>query len=261
MEGALKRFGYVYLGLVLVYIVLPAGIVAFDSINSATSFPSPFEHATMRWYLALLNRPAFISAAALSAEIALLSATTATVIAFGAAYALARAPLRGKHAIATALMGPLFVPEIVMGLAILQVISMVHVPPSLFVLVLAHTVFVMPFIFRLVLAGFSQFDFNLEDAARSLGARPFRALWRVTLPLLRPSLIAGFTLAAIMSFVNLPISMFLTTPRTATLPVAMFAYMESRIDPMIAAMATLMVLLAAAASIFLGRGLRIQIIG
>jgi putative spermidine/putrescine transport system permease protein len=119
----------------------------------------------------------------------------------------------------------------------------------------------MPFVFRLVLASFTRFDFNLEDAARSLGAGPLRALWHVTLPLTRPALLAGFTLSAIMSFVNLPISMFLTTPQTATLPVAVFSYIESRIDPVVAAVATLVVVVSALATLFLDRVLRIRIIG
>jgi putative spermidine/putrescine transport system permease protein len=121
-------------------------------------------------------------------------------------------------------------------------------------------VFVLPFSLRLVIAGFSRFDFALEDAARSLGAGQARALWYITLPLVRPSLVAGFILSAILSFVNLPLSMFLTTPSTATLPVAVFAYMESRIDPLVAAVATLVVVIAAGATLFVDRVLKIRIL-
>ena len=245
----------------MLFVLIPALVVAFDSVNSATSFPSAFEHATGRWYAALLDQTEFLQAAWVSAEVALLAATAATAAAFLAAYVLSRQRPRGRDAIATALMGPLFVPEIVMGLAILQLAGQLDLPLTLPVLVAAHTVFVMPFVFRLVLASFSRFDFNLENAARSLGAGPLRTLWRVTLPLTRPSLVAGFALAAIMSFVNLPVSMFLTTPRTATLPVVVFAYIESRIDPLVAAVATLVVVLAAVVTIVLDRVLKIRILG
>ena len=66
----------------------------------------------------------------------------------------------------------------------------------------------------------------------------------VTLPLARTALIAGFVFAFILSFVNLPLSLFLTNPGTATLPIVMFAYMESRIDPLVAAVASMVVLAA-----------------
>jgi putative spermidine/putrescine transport system permease protein len=256
----LRRAGYVFMAVLLVFMLAPALVVVFDSINSATSFPSPFEHATLHWYAALLDQPDFLQAAATSAEIALLAASAATIAAFLAGYALSRRPPRGRDAIVTALMGPLFVPEIVVGLAILELANMLDLAPTLPMLAAAHTVFVMPFALRLVLSSFSRFDFDIEDAARSLGATKARALWRITLPLTRPSLIAGFTLSAIMSFVNLPISMFLTTPRTTTLPVAVFSYIESRIDPLVAAIATLVVFLSAVAVICFDRLLRVRII-
>ena len=131
------------------------------------------------------------------------------------------------------------------------------VPP---VLVAAHSVFVLPLTVRLVLAGFSRFDFHLEQAARDLGANRFQILIFVTLPLVRPSVFAGFILSAVLSFVNLPLSMFLTTAQTATLPVIAFAYMESRIDPMIAAVATLVMVVAACVAICIDRILRVRIL-
>ena len=74
-----------------------------------------------------------------------------------------------------------------------------------------------------------------------------------------PSLLGGFVLSAVLSFVNLPLSMFLTTAQTATLPVIAFAYMESRIDPMIAAVATLVMMIAVTIAIAIDRLLRIRL--
>jgi putative spermidine/putrescine transport system permease protein len=257
----IRRLGHLYLAVVMLFVLTPALVVVFDSINSATSFPSPFEHATLHWFAALLDQPDFLAAAATSFEIAALAASCATLAAFLAGYALSRRPPRARTIIVTALMGPLFVPEIVMGLAILELANMLDLPPTLPVLVAAHTVFIMPFALRLVLSGFSLFDFAIEDAARSLGAGPWRAVLRITIPLTAPSLIAGFLLSGIMSFVNLPISLFLTTPQTATLPVAVFAYIESRIDPLVAAIATLVVAVSALVALLLDRVLRIRILG
>jgi len=164
-----------------------------------------------------------------------------------------------RTAASTALASPLLVPEIVAGLAVLQMAQSVGAPLGLGVLIGTHAAFVLPVTVRLLLAGLARLDTALEDAARSMGAGPMRATWLVTLPLMRPSLIAAFILSAVLSFVNLPLSMFLTTTRTATLPTIVFAYMESRIDPMVAAVATLVMVFAVACAVVLDRVLRVQL--
>jgi putative spermidine/putrescine transport system permease protein len=260
MSIALRWLGRFYLLLVMVFILAPALVVLVDSVNAATSFPSPFEHATLRWYAALREHGEFLQAAWTSLQVALIAAALASLVGFLAAYALARGKMRGKNVIATALMGPLLVPELVVGLAILQVIGLAGFSLGLPVLIAAHCVFVLPLTLRLVLAGFSRFDFDLEEAAGSLGGNRLQVLVFVTLPLLKPSVLAGFILSAVLSFVNLPVSMFLTTARTATLPVIAFAYMESRIDPMIAAVATLVMVVAASVAVCVDRILRVRIL-
>ena len=259
----MKYLAYAWLTLVMLFILTPAGFVVFDSFNSATSFPSPFEGATLRWYVALADHPEFLEAAWTSLELAVIAAAIATIAGFLAAWGLASGRIPARNAIITVLMGPLLVPELVVGLAILQIVGMfgplLGLSLGLPVLVAAHAVFVLPVTVRLSLSGFSQFNFSLEEAARDLGASPWRILLHITLPLLRPSLLAGFVLAAVLSFVNLPLSMFLTTAQTSTLPVIAFAYMESRIDPMIAAVATLVMLTAAAITLTVDRLLRFRL--
>ena len=255
----MKTLAYVWLGLVLAFVLAPAGFVVFDSFNAASSFPSPFEGATLHWYADLAQHPEFLTAAWTSVQLAVLAAAIASGAGFLAAWGLASGRIPARHAVATALMGALLVPELVVGLAILQIVGMLHLSLGLPVLVAAHAVFVLPITLRLTLSGFAQFDFALEEAASDLGARRWQVMWHVVLPLLRPSIVAGFVLAAVLSFVNLPLSMFLTTARTSTLPVIAFAYMESRIDPMIAAVATLIMLVAASLTILTDRLLRIRL--
>lgn len=255
----MKWLGRAYLGLVMLFALAPAAFVVVDAFNAAASFPSAFEGATLRWFAALADHPEFLDAAFTSLELAASAAAIASVTGFLAAYGLARNRLPFRDAIATALMGPLLVPELVVGLAILQIVGLLGLPLGLPVLIAAHSVFVMPLSVRLVLAGFSRFDFAMEEAARDAGAGRADVLWHVTLPLMRPAILAGFVLAAVLSFVNLPLSMFLTTARTATLPVIAFAYMESRIDPVIAAVATVVMIATAALAVMadrLTRGMR-----
>ena len=251
--------GRAYLGLLLVFVLGPAAVVAFDSINSATSFPSPFEHATLQWYAALADHPEFLAGFAASAAVAAAAACCACAAGLLAALGVRRMRRGARGAWATVLLGPLLVPEIVAGLAILQLAQRAGVPLGWGVLIGTHAAFALPVAARLLLAGLSRIDPALEDAARSMGAGPAGAAWLVTLPLLRPSLVAALVLSAVLSFVNLPLSMFLTTPRTATLPVVAFAYMESRIDPVIAAVATLVMLGALLVALVLDRVLKVRL--
>lgn len=255
----MRLLGRVYLWLLMVFVLLPAVVVVFDSINSATSFPSPFEHATLGWYAALTDHPEFAQGFAVSAAVAVAAACCACVAGLLAAFAVRRMRPGPRAAWTTALMGPLLVPEIVAGLAVLQLVQLAGGPLGYGVLIGTHAAFVLPVATRLLLSGLMRLDPMLEDAARSMGAGSVRAAWLVTLPLLRPAVIAGLVLSAVLSFVNLPLSMFLTTPRTATLPVVAFAYMESRIDPVIAAVATLVMLSAMAAALVLDRVLKVRL--
>ncbi|MGI4951504.1 MAG: ABC transporter permease [Janthinobacterium lividum] len=245
----MRTAGRLYLGAVLLFLLGPAAVVAVDSVNSATSFPSPFEHATLRWYAALADHPEFTDALGVSLVVAAAAAASATLAGFLAALALRRLRPGLRDAGVTMLMGPLLVPEIVVGLAVLQMVQLAGVPLGLGVLIGTHAVFVLPVAVRLVLAGLARMDASVEEAARSLGAGPLRVGWLVLVPLLRPSLAAAFVLSCVLSFVNLPLSMFLTGASTATLPVVVFAYMESRIDPLVAALATLVMLFAAAGAV------------
>jgi putative spermidine/putrescine transport system permease protein len=249
-----------YLGLVYVFIIGPMLIIIFDSLNSATSFPSPFETVTLRWYLAVLRHDEFLAAMRVSVVVAALAAGIATVLALPAGYVLVRHSLPGRNAIATFLMAPILVPQIVIGLAMLQLLSLMRIELTLAGLVAVHTVYVMPFTLRLVMTGLAHFDFTLEEAASGLGATRLRTLRHVTVPLIRTALVAGFVFAFILSFVNLPLSLFLTNPATATLPIVMFAYMESRIDPLVAAVASMVVVAAVAITLVAERVLRLRLV-
>ena len=253
--------GRLYLVLIYLFVCAPAGLIVFDSFNSATSFPSPFEHVTLHWYRAILDHQEFLDAMRISATVAAGAAAIATMLAVPAAYALTRRRLPGGNALATLLVGPLLVPQIVMGLAMLQLLALARLELGLGGLIAVHAVYVMPFTVRLAITGLARFDFTLTEAAKSLGAGRWRTLWHVTLPLIRTSLIAGFTFAFILSFVDLPLSLFLTTPRTSTLPIAMFAYMESRLDPLVAAIGALVLFAAIALTVMLERAFRLRIAG
>ena len=252
--------GRTYLVLIYVFLLGPLEFIVFSSFNTATSFPSGFEGLTLRWYKAILNHEEFIVSAWTSTIVAALAAFLATLVSFLAAYAMARRRSGENTTITTTLAIPLLVPQIVISLAILQFASLIGIGTNFPGLVAVHAVYVLPFALRLIITGLARFDFALEEAATSLGASWISTWRRVTLPIIRPSLVAGFTFCFVLSFVNLPLSLFITDARTATLPIVMFSYIESRIDPMIAAVSTVIVVLAALTTLLLESVLRIRLV-
>lgn len=249
-----------YLAALYLFIIAPLIVVAATSINTATSFPAPFEGLTFKWYRAIFAHSEFIHAARTSALVGTISAALGTVAAFLAAYALRRRGKRENVLLNAALVSPILVPQVVISLAMLQFAALFQLSGGLSSLIGVHTVYALPFALRLIMVGLVRFDFSLEDASHGLGAGCLTTWRHVTLPLLRPNLVAAFTFCFILSFVNLPISLFLTTAQTTTLPLVMFAYIEARLDPMLAAVATSIVAAACVATLILERYLRIRLV-
>jgi putative spermidine/putrescine transport system permease protein len=249
-----------FLVLVYVYVLAPAIVVVIGSFNSATSFPSPFQSFTLRWYAELLRRDEFMSSMRTSVVVATAAAGLATLLGLPAAFAFVRGRFRQRDSLATFFMAPLVIPQIVLGLAMLQLLNALRIPVTTAGLILVHTVFVMPYVLRAMVTSLTHFDRALEEAAMSLGATRARTLWHVTLPLTRAGLVAGFLLAFVMSFVNVPLSLFLATPASTPLPVRVFAYMESRLDPLVAAVGASLVLLVCMVSLFLEKVLRLRLL-
>ena len=123
-------------------------------------------------------------------------------------------------------------------------------------LLIGHTVFCVPYILMEVKARLAGMDPALEEAARDLGAGPFRAFWDITLPLIMPAVISGSLLAFAMSMDDVVISIFVTGPKVNTLPVKIYTKLKTGVTPEINALATVMlfvILLCLAGAYVLGR--------
>jgi putative spermidine/putrescine transport system permease protein len=125
-------------------------------------------------------------------------------------------------------------------------------------MVVCHVILVLPFVLRSVYVSLRNLDPSYELAAESLGATPLRVLLTVTLPLLLPGLVSGWLFAAILSFNEFTASLFVTSQRTQTLPVAMYNYVREFADPSMAALSVMYIVATAAliafANGFLGLG-------
>jgi len=111
-------------------------------------------------------------------------------------------------------------------------------------IVAGHVVLTTPFVLRLVQASFSQFDPNLERAAAGLGASPWGVLWRVTLPAVRAGVVGGAVFAAVLSFDEVVVALFLSGPDATTLPVRIFTTVDQSPGPVVLAAGAVLVGLA-----------------
>lgn len=157
-----------------------------------------------------------------------------------ATYGLERFAFRGQNMIRGMLMTPLAVPSIIISLGIYFYFSAIGLINSFAGLVLAHTVYVTPYVIMTLAAGMRKIDPQLEFAAQLMGAGRQRVFWRVMLPQIRPSIIAGGLFALLMSFDEVVIAWFISGVQTETLPVRMYSSIQWEISPLIAVASTLL---------------------
>jgi putative spermidine/putrescine transport system permease protein len=223
------------------FLLSPLAVVTVLSFSSGQYLTFPPPGVSLRWYAALLASGPVLDAAGKSVLLALLVTLVAVLTGFPAALAVARG---GAPAwVAGALSLPLLLPTLVIGLALLMVLQPLGLLATWPGLALGHLMVVLPFVVRLLVTAFSTLPADLEDAAATLGARPLAAFLFVTLPLAAPGAVAAATLAFLLSFDETVISLFLVGPRLTTLPVTLFHYAESRVDPMLAALAVTLIVL------------------
>ncbi|MFM8990794.1 MAG: ABC transporter permease [Alphaproteobacteria bacterium] len=244
--------------LVAAFILAPIVVVVAVSLTDSPIPEFPPRGLTLRWYAHALSEDVFTTSALNSLWLATLATAIATPLALAAAYGLVRGRFRGRDAIQTLLLAPLVVPSLVIGLAILLAFSGMGVRDVGARLVGAHVLVTFPYMVRTILASLARLDPAVEEAARTLGASALRCFVLVTLPLVRPGVVAGMLFAFIVSFDNVSLSLFLTNARTNTLPIAILNYVEYNFDPSVAAISTMLVAFSLGAALLVERlvGLR-----
>ena len=253
------RWGFRLLVLVLfVFLLAPVILVVPLSFSSANSLVWPPPGWSVRWYGAMLQQPGLVQAAWNS--LVLGGVVCLICLGFGmpAALALQRGKFRGREALMALITAPLLLPTIVIGLALLTVFVSMGLLGSWTGLVLAHLTITLPYAVRVLSTALGTLPAGIEDAARSLGASPLLVFWRVTLPLMVPGVVATAAITFLVSFDEVVISLFVVGPQLTTLPVALFRYVESRTDPLVAAVSTLLVALTLLVVIVLDRAVGLR---
>jgi putative spermidine/putrescine transport system permease protein len=238
-----ERILNVYVWVILAFLLVPILVVIPVAFSENVSLTFPPRGFSMRWFNNIVNRPEFLTAFTMSAKVALVATVTSMVCGVTAAIAFARYTFPGRDALLVLFMAPLIFPAIVLGAAIALMLSPFGLLRSFWGLVFAHIMLTFPYVLRSTLATLLEIDKSLVEAAYMSGANRWKAFRHVTLPLMRPGLIAGLTFSLIISFDEFTISMFLVGPGVMTLPLEMYHYAEFSVDPTLAAISAILLII------------------
>lgn len=223
------------------FLLAPVVIVVPISFSGDVFMSFPPSSWSTRWYGAIFGNAKMLQAFGTSLWLAALVTFLDILIAVPAAYALSRRRNRLSEALLSLFTSPLLLPTIVLGLAMLIVFARMGWLGTPTGLIVAHLVVTLPYALRVLYTALGTLPHAVEEAAATLGASPFTVFRRVTLPLLVPGIVATAALCFLVSFDEVVISIFMTGSRISTLPVEMYHHVESRADPLVAALSVALV--------------------
>jgi spermidine/putrescine transport system permease protein len=249
MGGRLPRWLLALTVLVYGFLHLPALVLVAFSFNDS-KFSAEWRGFTLQWYHRLLERPDILRGLRASLVVGGVSTAIAVVLGTLAALALSRHRFRGRAAAEGFLYVPIVTPEIVAGISLLLLFALSGVRLGLGTIVIAHVAFSLPFVVVVLLARLQGMDRSLEEAAMVLGADEISTFRRVTLPQLRPGILAAALLAFTLSFDDYVITSLVSGAGSSTLPMVVYGMVRRNIEPSINAISAI-ILVATTAMIYL----------
>lgn len=233
-------------GATFIFLIVPVVLMVPLSFSSATYFVFPPPGYSLRWYEKYLTSPDWLASTWNSFEIGALTVLFALSLAIPASIAIARWSSRASALLYLWLLSPMIMPSIVVAVGVFYVLNQLNLTYTILGVAMGHTIVSMPIALVVLVAALRNFDRNLERAAISLGSSPFRAILRVTLPMLSTAVFTAGLFAFLQSFDELLIALFVSGIDARTLPKKMWESLQE-LDPTIAAVSTLLVLFLVAA--------------
>jgi len=235
-------FGYAFLYVPIVSVI----VYSFNDSRLVTLWGG----ASLRWYRSLMHDGDILSAALLSLEIAVVSASVATILGTLAGLALDRlGRFPGRTLMTGMITSPLVMPEIITGISLLFLFitlgNWIGWPAQrgATTIAIAHITFSMAYVAVIVRSRLGSLDQSLEEAAMDLGGRPFRVFFDITVPMIAPAMVSGWLLAFTLSLDDVVIASFVSGPGSTTLPMLIFSKVRLGVTPDINALATVIIVL------------------
>jgi putative spermidine/putrescine transport system permease protein len=227
------------------YLLGPLLVIVAASFGDTGYLAFPPEGLSLRWYRSALGDARYLDGFLVSLRVAGAVALVSLVIGTAGAVALTRFVFPGRALLEALFLSPLVLPGLVLAVALTLFFAAHPVaPPGVPRLVLSHLLVGVPLVLRVMLPVLRRVDRSVEEAAQNLGASPLMAFVLVTLPAVRPGLFAAAALAFIFSFDEVEMALFVGSPREAPLTVVLYGAAQMAFDPTVAAVSSLLILLA-----------------
>ncbi|EMQ68330.1 spermidine/putrescine ABC transporter permease PotC [Vibrio cholerae] len=238
-----RSIRFSFMSLVYLFLYLPIIVLIANSFNE-NKFGIKWGGFTTRWYHALMNNDSLMQAAWHSINVAVFSATAATLIGSLTAVALFRYQFKGKKVVSGMLFVVMMSPDIVMAISLLALFLVMGAKLGFFTLLIAHITFCLPFVVVTVYTRLNGFDVKMLEAAKDLGAGEWVILKKIILPLAKPAVAAGWLLSFTLSLDDVIISSFVTGPTYEILPLKIYSMVKVGISPEVNALATVMLVVS-----------------
>ncbi|MGW8249549.1 MAG: ABC transporter permease [Anaerolineales bacterium] len=227
----------------LIALVLPMAVIVIVSFDSGPILRFPPEVFSFERYAGILKLNGFLDSVRISVLVASAVVAIDLLLGIPASISLVRGNFPGKSFIVGFLQSPMMIPGIVVGISILFYLSFVGVNVSIFLMTLSHVVITLPFVIAITYARMLSADITFEEAAQDLGASRWQVFRHILLPHLMPGIVGGAAFAFLLSLDNLPTSIFTAPIIDVPMPVYLFRLLIYNIDPIVAPIATLQILL------------------
>ncbi|RST87043.1 ABC transporter permease subunit [Aquibium carbonis] len=245
MNTTWSRFNIVSIVLGFAFLYIPIVLLIVFSFNESR-LVTVWAGFSTKWYGELFRNQGLIDAAWVTARVAFISATVATVLGTMAALALTRyTRFRGRVLFSGMVFAPLVMPEVITGLSLLLLFVAIGLDRGFLTVTLAHITFSMCFVAVVVQSRLISFDRSLEEAAMDLGATPVKTFFAITLPVILPAIVSGWMLAFTLSLDDLVIASFASGPGATTLPMKIYSQVRLGVTPEINAACTILIAIVA----------------
>lgn len=235
-----KLFPKIVLGLVFLFLYLPIIVLIVFSFNN-TKLNIIFEGFTLNWYKELLSNTTLLNALKNTLIVATTSTLVSTIIGTISAFGLYKFNFKGKKLIDAILYVPIVIPEIVLGISLLSIYTLMNFSLGLITIIIAHITFSIPYVIVSVRSSLQGMNPQLEEVSSDLGANSIQTFFRVTLPSIAPGIFSGALLAFTLSMDDVVISYFTSGPEGNTLPLYIYSMIKSGITPDVNAMFSIII--------------------
>lgn len=237
------------------YMLLPIAVVVLAGLTAGEFLTFPPKGLSFRWVIAFLQSDSYLSAFFFSFKLALMTMIVSTILGTAAALFLSRSRFFGRNAMRAFFLSPVVLPGVVIGFALFAfyISTGIGLTRTIWGLWIGHILYSTPYVIGTVGAALASYDVSLDEAARSLGASPWRTFRKVTFPNISQGIQAGSIFAFIVSFGQFEVSLFLSSPNSEPLPIAMYNSLRYKFDPSAAAAGIFAIMLVTASVLLTNR--------